>query len=613
LLISLVLCSIEIAGQNINYNDIKEVKALLEKGQNLFDVKTDSAYFYWEKARKIIEYKLVKDRLYGSKISLVHLNLLAETFTEIGRYQRNRGLPKLALEYYYKSLSCLQVGKDTNCLAGTYNNIGVLYHSTPVNLVKAEESYKKAIDLLYSIDKDTATGLLYANLGVIYSNKRNYKKALEYLLKSVEINKKQSKPELLAYSYYWLGSIYINAGKLDSAEKYLEKNLFVVSNFNNNLTSTGNYALARLAIKKNQLPKAENFAKSALTLAENQNFPYLLLDAYSILSAIYSKTNNWKRAFEFQKKYHHLKDSVDKNNSINEIQRNQIAYEYNLKTLANKLKFENDQKKNELIISNQNEIINKNAQLRVIYLLLIILIIFIVFLIIRRIAYKRERKELELQLKIIETEQILKRALMNPHFLFNAMNSIQNLIVNNENKIARTYMVKLSKLMRLVLEQSEKQTITLREEIETIELYLEMEQLRFKNKFDFNIIVDEKINLEKSIIPVLIIQPIVENSIVHGIRRLKERKGFIEINFSINKSTLYCNVIDNGVGLFASQKYKNIEQNTSSFGIKTVSDRLKSLNVNNKTFEPIVLNEVKSEDGNVNGTLAIIQIPYSII
>lgn len=611
LLSCLLFCSLEIDGQNINYNDIKEVKTLLEKGQKLFDVKTDSANFYWEKARKIIEYKLVKDRLYGSKVSLLHLNLLAETFTEIGRYQRNRGLPKLALAYYYKSLSCLQIGKDTNCLSSTYNNIGVLYHSTPVNLIKAEESYKKAIDLLCAIDKDTATGLLYANLGVIYSNKKNYKKALEYLTKSVEVNNKQSKPEILAYSYYWLGNMFINAGKLDSAEKYLEKNLLVVSNINNNLTSTGNYALARLAIKKNELVRAEKFATTSLLLAENQNFPYLLLDSYSILSSIYSKTNNWKKAFEFQKKYLHLKDSVDKNNSKNEIQQNQIGYEYNLKTLENKLKYENERKKNEIIISNQNEVIHKDAQLRFVYLIVLILLVLIVFLALRRIKYKREKKELELQFQIIKTEQQLKRALMNPHFLFNSMNSIQNLIVNNENKIARTYIVKLSKLMRLVIEQSEQQSITLQEEIETIELYLEMEQLRFKDKFEFEFILKENIQKEKLNIPVLIIQPIVENSIVHGIRRLKDRKGFIKIIFTLEGNFIICNVIDNGIGLGAKKKESELERNKSSFGIKSISDRLKNIAKYNDDTEPLTLENLKNEIGEISGTSAVIRIPIT--
>lgn len=609
LLSILVFGSMKVEGQNINYNEVKEIKVLLEKGQKLFDVKTDSANFYWEKARKIIEYRLVKDKLYGSKVSLVHLNLLAETFTEIGRYQRNRGLPKLALEYYYKSLSCLQIGKDTNCLAGTYNNIGVLYHSTPVNLVKAEESYKKAIDLLCAIHKDTATGLLYANLGVIYSNKKNYKKALEYLSKSVEINKKQSKLEILAYSYYWLGNIYINAGKLDSAEKYLEKNLLVVSNINNNLTSTGNYALARLAIKKNQLTKAENFAKTALRLAKNQSFPYLLMDAYDILSVIYSKTNNWENAFVFQKKYHHLKDSVDKYNSKNEIQQNQITYEYNLKTLENKLKYENERKKNEIIISNQNEVIHKDAQLRFVYLIVLILLVLIVFLALRRIKYKREKKELELQFQIIKTEQQLKRALMNPHFLFNSMNSIQNLIVNNENKIARTYIVKLSKLMRLVIEQSEKQSITLQEELDTIELYLEMEQLRFKDKFDFEFILKENIQKEKINIPVLIIQPIVENSIVHGIRRLKDRKGFIKIVFTLEGNFILCNVIDNGIGIGDKKKESELERNKSSFGIKSISDRLKNIAKYNENSEPLTLENLKNEIGEITGTNAVIKIP----
>jgi LytS/YehU family sensor histidine kinase len=229
------------------------------------------------------------------------------------------------------------------------------------------------------------------------------------------------------------------------------------------------------------------------------------------------------------------------------------------------------------------------------------------------LVYKKKKNELEYQLKIIETEQVLKRALMNPHFLFNSLNSIQNLIIRNENKIARIYIVKISKLMRLILEQSEKQFITLDEEIRTNELYFEMEQLRFKDKFNYEIHIDEKIQRNNIEIPALIIQPFIENSILHGIQNIVEKVGLIKINLSLNEKYLLCEVIDNGVGFHFKDKNEETIIRSKSFGIKSVKERLNNLNSNQNFEEVVMVYERKDNDGNVLGTTASIRIPYNKI
>lgn len=202
----------------------------------------------------------------------------------------------------------------------------------------------------------------------------------------------------------------------------------------------------------------------------------------------------------------------------------------------------------------------------------------------RTIKLKAIEKE-KIQFRIAKAELEALRAQMNPHFIFNALNSIQAFILENESKIAHLYLVKFSRLIRSVLENSRLSLISLAQEIETLELYIELEHLRFEQKFQYSINVQEGISFHNTFIPSMLIQPYVENAIWHGLMH-KEEEGKLEINIKRGEGVLVCTIEDNGIGRKRSKELKkNSLSQHKSMALQLSLERLSILSKQfNKSF-----------------------------
>lgn len=187
----------------------------------------------------------------------------------------------------------------------------------------------------------------------------------------------------------------------------------------------------------------------------------------------------------------------------------------------------------------------------------------------------RLRQQLRLQAVRHELEIKALRAQMNPHFIFNSMNTIDAYILRKRFIEASDCLQKFSKLIRQILENSENQTISIAQELETLKLYIELEQERFSHSFSYQFDIQPEL-LEKDYqIPPLLIQPFVENAILHGIRHLTERKGEILLNLSITDSLLLCIITDNGIGRKASSEInKQRQENHKSMGVDITMERI---------------------------------------
>lgn len=225
----------------------------------------------------------------------------------------------------------------------------------------------------------------------------------------------------------------------------------------------------------------------------------------------------------------------------------------------------------------------------------ILISVLITFLIVRYFIIRRERTKRKIQ----ELELKAIRAQMNPHFIFNALGSIQNLIARKKDKEANEYLVNFSRLLRIVLSSSEKKLIPLSEEISLLDLYLRMEQLRIP--FDFNIHVDENIDTGLEEMPGMLIQPIVENAVKHGIA--PKGKGNIGIDISKQNNILYIVVTDDGSGInFHSMPQKD------GFGLKSVNERLLLLNKELHLNISLQIRNVE-EDNVIKGCRVTLMIP----
>lgn len=208
-------------------------------------------------------------------------------------------------------------------------------------------------------------------------------------------------------------------------------------------------------------------------------------------------------------------------------------------------------------------------------LLLMILTLFVFRFRLRQIRL-REQKEYEIEKKLAQLEMKALRSQMNPHFIFNALNSIQHYVLTNEKERANKYLVKFSQLMRNILELSTQELVSLKEELETIKLYLDIESLRFNEAFSYSLNISENINTEVIRLPPLIIQPFVENAIWHGLL-LKEGTKVLLINVFAEENAVIIEIDDNGIGRKASNAFLNDELKRRSFGLEITQDRLEIL------------------------------------
>ncbi|MCB0428621.1 MAG: histidine kinase [Flavobacteriales bacterium] len=206
---------------------------------------------------------------------------------------------------------------------------------------------------------------------------------------------------------------------------------------------------------------------------------------------------------------------------------------------------------------------------------------FSVYMRIRTIKRKSamETRILETQKRALELEQSALRAQMNPHFIFNSLNSIQSFISGHDTASAERYLSKFARLIRLILENSRSNCIPLENEIRTLQFYMELEQLRFQNKFDFRFDIDPELEPEFDMIPPMIIQPAIENAIIHGIMPLK-KPGLITITMKKSGNNLLCTVEDNGVGRTrAAEAGQGNAKAHHSVGLLVTRERLQNLHL----------------------------------
>jgi LytS/YehU family sensor histidine kinase len=203
---------------------------------------------------------------------------------------------------------------------------------------------------------------------------------------------------------------------------------------------------------------------------------------------------------------------------------------------------------------------------------------------------------------------------MNPHFLFNCLNSINSFIIKNEQEKASEYLSKFSKLIRRVLNNSKSSKVTLANELEALELYIELEALRFNEKFNYKITVDSDIETDYIEIPPLIIQPYVENSIWHGLMHKTNGTGTLRINIRKEDEVLVCIIEDNGIGREAAKQLKSkTAVKRKSYGMNITKERLQYINHSNnhngkRETTNIDVIDLKDEVGNPTGTRVIIKI-----
>ena len=232
-------------------------------------------------------------------------------------------------------------------------------------------------------------------------------------------------------------------------------------------------------------------------------------------------------------------------------------------------------------------------------------------ILIRTKKLKRQNQQkIDSNNRMAELEQMALKAQMNPHFIFNSLNSIQKYVITKDIRGANKFVSDFARLMRLTLEISSKSRISIEEEVKYLSTYLELERIRFDNKFQYNIQVDPAIDLSAQSIPPMILQPYVENSIRHGVRYREDDKGRITISFLKNDLFLVCIVEDNGIGRELSGQYKSrTPMEYQSRGMALTERRMEMMNRTQTTSSLINIEDLEGSDGRPAGTRITLQFP----
>ena len=244
-------------------------------------------------------------------------------------------------------------------------------------------------------------------------------------------------------------------------------------------------------------------------------------------------------------------------------------------------------------------------------LLLGIGIIFSVFKIRLHQVKRKQKAEFDTQVEVSKAELKALRAQMNPHFVFNSLNSIQHYILNSKGDEAVRYLNKFAKLIRIILNNSEKPTVTINEDIEAITLYLELEKMRFENKFNYSIRVSESIDGDYDEIPPMLIQPYLENAILHGINP-KEGMGQIDVEINLVGTYIKISLIDNGIGREKSKSMQSLQpaNRHKSLGMKITKDRVRILNTIYHSILNVEIIDLYNFNREAIGTRVDLFVPY---
>lgn len=530
-------------------------------------------------------------------------NYTAKMYYFLGDYEK-------ALIYSYKETDIGKKIQDTISLSYSIDFQAVLMQGLDL-YDEALKLQLESMKLREQIGDSLLISYSFNNIGSTYIMLEDYQKAKEYFEKSMAIKLKYDSSGL-AQTYNNLGIVYQNLSLFDESEACFKKSYEVCSQ------NSDSYGLAKASINlanilnfKKDFKLAESYYTKAFEISLENGYKDLIIDATSSAQEFYFNQKQFDKAYEMLLLNTIYKDSVKNDDVIKKITRLEAEHEFNQKQVEDSI-VRHQKKIKEQALYNQE--IRRKELLLWVFGIAFFFIIAIIFVAFKTYQLRKQNQENILKQKALEIEKNLLRSQMNPHFIFNAMNSIQNFISENDSYSAIRYLSKFAKLIRLILENSLHQTILLCDEILSLQLYLELEQVRFNNRFDFSIDLDEDIDEETIQVPPMLIQPFVENAIIHGIMPL-EHKGLIKISIreKQDNSCLVCEIIDNGIGREKSAKLKQKQGKThKSVGMQLTRERLASLNSETEPRMSFNITDVLDEQSNVIGTKVIIQIPYLI-
>jgi len=500
----------------------------------------------------------------------------------------------------------------------------------------------------------------------VYSREKNYAKAILYADSAIKLADALGDKMSYARETGNLSGYYSSIGKYDQALSYglraieLNKTLGNTKSVGFNLQNVSSaYA------KKGNTRQAKGYGLASLKIGQDLKMPEIQRDASEGLSEIYEALNMPDSALYYYKRAALLKDSINNSRKRDEIARLSIQYEFDKKETGYKQqqvladeqlkqqrlqlalnaeqlnasirlrslqqvqlqneKLQKEEKQKLLLIAENNgklqsvkvkqlsqqQRLNKLElkQLWLYAVLAIVILLSILLFFHNKYRIRQLRFKNTLQQQLSESELKAIRSQMNPHFIFNVLNSIESYIMDNDKKIASRLIQKFAALSRLILENSTKSLVIAEREWKAIKLYTELEAMRYNNTFSYEFKLDERIELKELLLPPMLIQPLIENAILHGLIVETRADAHLLVSLERNQTGICITVTDNGIGFGNRQNPKSIFQKgikEKSMGLESIRERIAMINkqapANKASFS------IKPGSNGI-GTVAIICLP----
>ena len=537
-----------------------------------------------------------------------------QVYDRIGLQYRFNEQYDSALYFHNLSLNLALKLTDSVQLYYNYNNIGQVYRQQNLNVL-AINSLHKALKITEDLGDKKAISFTQNTLGSAYVAQKDYDKAMQYFRRSIALGKISKDKGTLAYNYSTMGEVFLLQNQIDSALLYLNLGKILKTELGNrrgipisdhltgqayyvrgdminsekyfNLALSGHinnknkryqsfcYAyLGMINIKKNKLNKAESFLKEGEEIAKSIHSMECLILIYDAYFDLYKKTGQWEKAIMSLQLSNNYEDSII--NIINGQQLQLLEVEY-----------ETHKKEQQIeILNSENKIKNQRIRLGLAIISTLLLLVIMIFFLMRM------RKK-NAQMAQDDLKQKLFRSQMNPHFIYNALGSIQNYMYKNETKKAAQFLGNFASLSRSILKYSNEESISLDEEIRTLSNYLELEQMRMNNAFKYEFLYDQNLETEFINIPPIMIQPFVENSIKHGFNEM-ETNGILSIQICEKDDFLEVIVVDNGIGIKKSQQMGDKQH--ESMATQIFNERMKHIKKKNKQIPDVSIEDISDNE-----------------
>jgi len=565
------------------------------------------AYWYagnYDSAQLMYEKSLTKKIETNDSIGI------AKCYNNIGLVLWNKGKYAEVLTYFLKGLSTFELLKDSTSLISVYNNIGLVYHELG-QIDDALENYLKSWKLNEEIGNSPITPLL-TNIGAAYYELKKYDQSEQYHIKSLTESIKNHDKNGMAESYNNLGDIYLDKNNYAEALDFFMRSLALrkeTKNIKKQIYSY--YKLGLIFYKTEEIEKSKEMLTKSLIIAKDLGNTKDIRNAYLLLAKCFEYQHRYKDAFVYHQLFHQFNDSL-----YNETSSQQLA--------EMQTKYETEKKEQEILLLNKDkkiqevELIKTQDQVKyqkyinylgVSFTIIVVVVGVLLFYVYR---FKKASEKNKLQKRNLDIENKLLRTQLNPHFIFNSLNAIQNFVLKNNSEMATRYLSDFATLMRYILNNSKKMFVELSNELEVVELYLKLEQIRFNQKFSYTINYSKELDIDFILVPPMILQPFLENSIIHGILN-KEGKGKIHIDIIEDGNVLCCNIQDDGVGRKRAHIIKNnfIKKSSfSSLGIQINRDRINLLNKELNANGKISIIDLMDDEKKSTGTKVEIILPF---